>query len=201
MPSHLWTHCDSSLPWMPQHPAAKEGFQKHQESTLPFSRFSAPSAVGQCAVKNVHKGSLTLTWSVNYLGFLLQMLVLGFGSIWEGFKGCKKKLNPLFSKTAKWWIDFQPNCLESGSGKVSLRRWVWGCLLLYFNHQVMIIIIVKLMMILWGARELFILNVCFLSYCAPLRNFLGPSFSERKILKGGNTILNLHREWTQGTYS
>ena len=40
------------------------------------TRFSAPSAVGQCAVKNVHKGSLTLTWSVNYLGFLLQMLVL-----------------------------------------------------------------------------------------------------------------------------
>ena len=65
------------------------------------TRFSAPSAVGQCAEKNVHKESLTLTWSVNYLGFLLQMLVLGFGSIWEGFKGCKKKLNPLFSKTAK----------------------------------------------------------------------------------------------------
>ena len=40
------------------------------------TRFSAPSAVGQCAVKNVHKESLTLTWSVNYLGFLLQMLVL-----------------------------------------------------------------------------------------------------------------------------
>ena len=43
------------------------------------TRFSAPSAVGQCAVKNVHKESLTLTWSVNYLGFLLQMLVLWFG--------------------------------------------------------------------------------------------------------------------------
>ena len=40
------------------------------------TRFSAPPAVGQCAVKNVHKESLTLTWSVNYLGFLLQMLVL-----------------------------------------------------------------------------------------------------------------------------
>ena len=58
------------------------------------TRFSAPSAVGQCAVKNVHKGSLTLTWSVNYLGFLLQMLVLGFRyrEHLGGIQGLQKKV-------------------------------------------------------------------------------------------------------------